>query len=48
MSKMLLRDLIDKYYTELDDIVNDLAQKCTGGEEVSVMFPNGRVTIKLK
>ena len=32
MSKMLLRDLIDKYHTKLDDIVNDLAQKCTGGE----------------
>ena len=48
MSKMLLRDLIYKYYAKLNNIVNDLAQKCTGGEEVSVVLPNGRVTIKLK
>jgi hypothetical protein len=48
MSKMLLKDLVEKYYTELNGIVNDLAQKSTGGEEASVVFPNGRVTIKLK
>jgi hypothetical protein len=48
MSKMLLKDLVDKYYSELNSIVDDLAKKCTGGEEVSVVFPSGRVTIKLK
>ena len=48
MSKMLLKDLVDKYYSELNSMVNDLAEKCTGGEEVSIVFPNGRVTIKLK
>ena len=48
MSKMLLKDLVDKYYSELNGIVNDLAEKCTGGEEVSIVFPSGRVTIKLK
>ena len=48
MSKMLLKDLVDKYYSDLNSMVNNLAEKCTGGEEVSIVFPNGRVTIKLK
>ena len=48
MSKMLLKDLVDKYYSELNSMVNDLAEKCTGGEEASIVFPNGIVTIKLK
>jgi hypothetical protein len=39
---------VDKYYSELNSIVDDLAKKCTGGEEVSIVFPSGRVTIKLK
>lgn len=45
---MLLKDLVDKYYSKLNSIVDDLAKKCTGGEEVSIVFPSGRVTIKLK
>lgn len=43
-----LKDLAFKYYDILEPIINDLAQKCTGGEEVSLVFPCGKVTIKLK
>ncbi len=43
-----LKDLALKYYDTLEPIINDLAQKCTGGEETSLVFPTGKVTIKLK
>lgn len=42
-----LKDLALKYYDNLEPIVNDLASKCTGGEEVSLVFPAGKVIIKL-
>ena len=47
MSKLLLKEVVNKYYTELNDMINDLAQKCTGGEEVTIVLQNGKVTIKL-
>lgn len=47
MSKLLLKEVVNKYYTELNDMVNDLAQKCTGGEEVTIVLQNGKITIKL-
>jgi hypothetical protein len=47
MSKFLLNEIADKYYTQLNSMVDDLAQKCTGGEQVTVSFPSGKVTIKL-
>lgn len=43
-----LKDLALKYYDTLEPIIDDLAQKCTGGEEVSLVFPRGKVTIKLR
>ena len=43
-----LKDLALKYYDDLEPIVNDLALKCTGGEEASLVFPCGKVTIKLR
>ena len=48
LPKLALKDVADKYYTELDAIVKDLAMGCTGGEEVKLVFPLGSVTIKLK
>lgn len=48
MSKMVLKELIGKYHSELETIVNDLAQKSTGGEEATIVFPMGKVTIKLR
>jgi hypothetical protein len=44
----VLKDLALKYYDQLEAIVNDLAEKSTGGEEASLVFGNGKVTIKLK
>ena len=47
-SNYVLKDLALKYYDQLEAIVNDFAEKSTGGEEASLMFGNGKVTIKLK
>lgn len=47
-SNYVLKDLALKYYDQLEAIVNDLAEKSTGGEEASLVFGNGKVTIKLK
>lgn len=44
----VLKDLALKYYDELEPIVNNLASKCTGGEEASLVFPAGKIIIKLK
>lgn len=43
-----LKDLALKYYDVLEPIVNDLATKCTGGEECKLSFSSGTVIIKLK
>ena len=43
-----LKDLALKYYDDLEAIVNDLALKCVGGEETSLVFPSGKITIKLR
>lgn len=47
-NSFVLKDLALKYYDQLEAIVNDLAEKSTGGEEASLVFGNGKVTIKLK
>jgi hypothetical protein len=44
----VLKDLALKYYDTLEPIVNDLASKCSGGEECKLSFSNGTVIIKLK
>ena len=44
----VLKDLALKYYDELEPIVTDLASKCTGGEEASLVFPMGKIITKLK
>lgn len=43
-----LKDLALKYYDTLEPIINDLASKCTGGEECTLSFSSGTMTIKLK
>ena len=48
MSKLLLKEIASKYYKDLETMVNDLAVKCTGGEEAKVVFDNGTVIIKLR
>ena len=48
MSKMALKEVAVKYHKQLEAMVDDLAQKSTGGEEASFVFPMGKVTIKLK
>jgi len=47
-SSYVLKDLALKYYDDLEAIVNDLASKCTGGEECRLGFSNGTITIKLR
>jgi hypothetical protein len=47
-ASFVLKDLALKYYDTLEPIVNDLASKCTGGEEATLAFPMGKVIIKLK
>ena len=47
-SNCALKDLAFKYYDTLESVVNDLASKCTGGEECKLSFNNGTITIKLK
>jgi hypothetical protein len=48
MNEMPILAAVNKYYTQLEDMVNELASKCVGGEEVTVAFTAGKVTIKLK
>ena len=48
MSKLPLKEVAVKYHRQLEVMVDDLAQKSTGGEEASFVFPMGKVTIKLK
>jgi hypothetical protein len=47
-SNYALKDLALKYYDTLEPIVNDLASKCIGGEETSLVFAMGKITIKLR
>ena len=47
-NSFVLKDLALKYYNDLELIVNDLASKCTGGEECKLSFSSGTVIIKLK
>jgi hypothetical protein len=47
-SNYALKDLALKYYDTLESIVNDLASKCTGGEEFRLRFGNGTITIILR
>ena len=48
MNKLLLSELVEKYYPQLNEMMNYLAHKGIGGEEAKVVFPAGSVTIKLK
>lgn len=47
-ASFVLKDLALKYYDDLEPVVNDLASKCTGGEETSLVFPAGKIIIKLR
>ena len=47
-NSFVLKDLALKYYDTLEPIVNDLASKCTGGDECRLSFSNGIITIKLR
>ena len=44
---LVLREVAERHYDYLNKMVNDLASKCTGGEEATLVFPAGKVTIKL-
>lgn len=47
-SNYVLKNLALKYYDTLESVVDDLASKCTGGEECRLSFNNGTIIIKLK
>ena len=47
-SSYVLKDLAIKHYDTLESVVNDLASKCSGGEECRLSFPSGTITIKLR
>lgn len=47
-NSFVLKDLALKYYDTLEPIIDDLASKCTGGEECKLSFNSGTVIIKLK
>ena len=47
-SNYVLKELALKYYDTLEPIVNDLASKCTGGEECTLSFSSGTIIIKLR
>lgn len=44
----LLSEIVNRHYDTLESIVNDLASRCLGGDEVKINFHSGSVTIKLK
>ena len=44
---LVLREVAERHYDYLNKMVNDLASKCTGGEETTLVFPAGKITIKL-
>ena len=43
-----LKDLINKYYDPMEQMMLDLSSKCIGGEQITINFPSGSITIKLK
>jgi hypothetical protein len=44
---LLLKEIAERHYDYLNKMVNDLASKCIGGEEATLVFTAGKVTIKL-
>lgn len=46
-STLVLKEIAQRHYDYLNKMVNELASKCTGGEETTLVFPAGKVTIKL-
>ena len=47
-NSFILKDMALKYYDTLEPIINDLASKCTGGEECTLSFSSGTIIIKLR
>lgn len=45
---LVLKEAALKYYDQLEKMVNELAEKSSGGEEARLVFNSGSVTIKLK
>jgi hypothetical protein len=43
----LLQNAVGKYYDVFNEILLDLAKESIGGEEASITFPAGKITIKL-
>ena len=43
-----VKDVVNKYYDVLEEMINDLASVCMGGEQATITFPAGKVTIELK
>lgn len=47
-NNLKLSEIAFKYYDTFDRALADLAEKCPGGEETTLHFPDGSITIKLK
>ena len=47
MSDQLLRNAVGTHYNALYEILLDLAKRSSGGEEATITFPVGKITIKL-
>ena len=46
-NSLVLREIAERHYDYLNNMINDLANKCIGGEETTIVFPAGKITIKL-
>ena len=48
MSEQLLREAAGNYYDTFSEILYGLSRRSSGGEEATLQFPVGTITIKLK
>ena len=48
MSEQLLCEAAGNYYDTFLEILCDLSRRSSGGEEATLQFPVGTITIKLK
>lgn len=47
-NRVLREAVIYKYYSQLQEMFNDLATKCSGGEEITLNFVSGKIKLSLK
>ena len=48
MNRLLLREMVNKHYSWLESMINELARVCPGGDKATLVFDNGKVTVELK